>query len=132
LIAPSVLIVDDEEAIGDNLAAFLQDEGMRTIVAHSGEEAIALVRGGLAADVCIMDLRLPGISGTGAILAIREQQPGMHFIVHTGSASDRVIAELKRTGLQDIKAFSKPVHDMNLLAEAVNSLWTSREHAQSP
>jgi CheY-like chemotaxis protein len=131
-MAPSVLIVDDEEAIGDNLAAFLQDEGMRTTVAHSGEEAIALVRGGLAADVCIMDLRLPGISGTGAIQAIRAQQPRMGFIVHTGSASDRVIAELKRTGLENIETFSKPVHDMNRLVEAVNALWTSREHAQGP
>jgi CheY-like chemotaxis protein len=78
-----------------------------------------------------MDLRLPGISGTGAIKAIRAQRPDMGFIVHTGSASDRVVAELKRTGLEDIEAFSKPVHDMARLAEAVNALWTSRSQAPS-
>lgn len=122
---PSVLIVDDEKSICDNLAAFLEDEGMRAVVAHSGEEALEMVQQGFAVDVCIMDLRLPGMTGAQAILRIREQEPGIRFVVHTGSANDKVIDELQRTGLQDIQVFSKPVKDMGRMAQAIRSLWTA-------
>ncbi len=121
-----VLIVDDERAICDNLAAFLEDEGMRAEVAHSGEEAVQRVSDGLAVDVCVMDLRLPGINGAEAILAIRERSPQVRFIVHTGSASDKVVAELARTGLGDLPVFSKPVRDMSRFAETIQALWTAR------
>jgi CheY-like chemotaxis protein len=124
--------VDDEQAICDNLAAFLEDEGMRTTVAHSGEEALELILGGLPVDVCIMDMRLPGIDGTRAIAAIREQKPDVRFIVHTGSTSEKVASELRRTGLEDVQAFSKPVHDMRRLAEAINALWIPRRHTPAP
>jgi CheY-like chemotaxis protein len=123
---PLVLIVDDEKAICDSLAAFLEDEGMRTAVAHSGEEALRRVTDGLAVDVCVMDLRLPGIDGAQAIRAIHERCPGVRFIVHTGSASDKVVAEVARTGLGDLPVLSKPVKDMGRFAQTIQALWTGR------
>jgi CheY-like chemotaxis protein len=123
-MAPLILIVDDEQAICDNLAAFLEDEGLQPQIAHSGEEAVRLVNDGLAVNVCIMDLRLPGMTGTQAILAIRRLAPQIRFLVHTGSANDKVIAELARTGLRDIPVLHKPVRDMTLFADAINTLTT--------
>ena len=119
---PTILIVDDEPAICDNLAAFLEDEGLRACVAHSGEEAVERISGGLSAQVCIMDLRLPGMTGTEAILAIRQLAPRTRFLVHTGSANDKVIAEFGRTGLRDIPVVHKPVRDMTRLADAINAM----------
>jgi CheY-like chemotaxis protein len=124
-IPPTILIVDDEPAICDNLAAFLEDEGLLPLVAHSGEEAIQRVTDGLVANVCVMDLRLPGMTGTETILAIRRLAPQTRFLVHTGSANDKVIAELARTGLKDVPVFHKPVRDMTQLAEAINSMATA-------
>jgi len=123
---PSVLIVDDEQAICDNLAAYLEDEGMCAEIAHSGEEAVERVKDGSAADVCIMDLRLPGMDGAQAILALREIAPLMRFIVHTGSVEANVSSQLGRCGLQGIPVFNKPLKDMAQMAEAVQALWTSR------
>lgn len=121
-MAPSVLIVDDEQAICDNLAAFLEDEGLQPLISHSGEDALELVRDGVKVDVCIMDLRLPGMTGTEAILAIRELVPQIRFVIHTGSANDKVIAELTRTGLEDVPVFNKPVRDMSRFASVVSTM----------
>ncbi len=119
---PSILIVDDEQAICDNLAAFLEDEGLRSMVAYSGEEALRLVTEGLTVDVCIMDLRLPGMTGSQAIIAIHEIAPRTHFLVHTGSAHEKALAELERTGLKDVPVFHKPVRDMTRFADAIKAL----------
>ena len=122
---PSVLIVDDERAICDNLAAFLEDEGLQPQMVHTGEEAVRLVSEGLKVKVCIMDLRLPGMTGTQTILAIRELSPDTRFLVHTGSANDKVIEELSRTGLRDVPVFNKPVRDMARFTNAIAELTES-------
>lgn len=121
----SVLIVDDETAICENLSAFLEDEGMRTAVAHSGEQALEMIADGLQVDICIMDLRLPGMNGTEAILAIRTLRPGLAFVVHTGSAIEQVATELRRSGLAEIVVFNKPLDDMARLAATLDRLCTA-------
>jgi CheY-like chemotaxis protein len=120
-MAPSILVVDDEQAICDNLVAYLEDEGMRVYTVHSGEEAIEHVRTGPPVQVCIMDLRLPGMSGTDAMLAMRRLVPGMAFVIHTGSADDAVTAALRRSGLGRIPVFRKPVTDMAALVQALQA-----------
>lgn len=119
---PAVLIVDDEAELCDNLAAFLDDEGMLVHTAGSAETAIAAVRDGLRVDVCIMDLRLPGMNGAEAIVAIHELAPQTAFIVHTGSPCDGVLDKLQRHGLQRVPVFRKPLGDMGALAAGVREL----------
>jgi two-component system OmpR family response regulator len=118
-MALSVLVVDDEQAICDNLAAYLEDEGMRVYTAHSGEEAIEHLRAGLLVQICVVDLRLPGMSGTDTMLEVRRLAPGMAFIIHTGSADDAVTAALRRSGLGRIPVFRKPVTDMAALVQTL-------------
>jgi CheY-like chemotaxis protein len=121
-MAPVVMVVDDEASICDNLAAFLEDEGMKVYTAHSGEDALARIDTGLPVQVCIMDLRLPGMNGAEAILEIHGRAPQVRFIVHTGSPHDSVINDLHRAGLNDIPVFKKPVEDMAALSHTVTGL----------
>lgn len=121
-MGPVVLVVDDEIAICENLSAFLEDEGMRVICVHSGEDALSRINAGLAIQICIMDLRLPGMSGTAAILAIQQLDPRVRFVIHTGSAQEDVAAELQRAGLAGMPVFKKPVADMADLAQAARRL----------
>jgi len=118
-MGPIVLVVDDETGIADNLAVFLEDEGMQVHVAHSGEDAVRRIGEGLPVQVCIMDLRLPGMNGAETIQAIRRIVPDARFIVHTGSARETVMLDLRRYGLQDLPVFKKPVEDMAALARAI-------------
>ncbi len=117
-----VLVVDDEVLVAENLRAFLEDEGMTVHSAGSAEQAIDLVGAGRVFDVCIMDLRLPGMDGSDAIRALHALDPKLRFIIHTGSVSFALPDELRALGIQDIQLFKKPVLDMALLASTVRAL----------
>lgn len=56
------LVVDDEAALADVVASYLQREHFETTVAHTGDQAIALARV-VDPDVIVLDLGLPGIDG---------------------------------------------------------------------
>ena len=58
-----VLIVEDEESLADPLAYLLRKEGFEVTVVADGPSALAeFDRAG--ADIVLLDLMLPGMSGT--------------------------------------------------------------------
>lgn len=122
----SVLIVDDEVSICENLAAFLEDEGLQVHVAYSGEDALRLVEEGLEIQVCIMDLRLPGIDGNQTALSLHQIAPEIRFLIHTGSTDYTPSAELVCIGVTSAHLFSKPVADMTQLVQAIHVLYPTR------
>lgn len=79
-----LLIVDDHPAFRMGLAALVQSQPDMEVAAEAGDgqQAIELFRR-LKPDVTLMDLRLPGISGVEAILAIRKEFPDARVIVIT-------------------------------------------------
>jgi two-component system response regulator RegX3 len=65
-----VLIVEDEESFADPLAFLLRKEGFTTAVAATGQDALEeFDRNG--ADIVLLDLMLPGMSGTDVCKALR-------------------------------------------------------------
>jgi two-component system, OmpR family, response regulator RegX3 len=65
-----VLIVEDEESFADPLAFLLRKEGFTTAVAASGQDALEeFDRNG--ADIVLLDVMLPGMSGTDVCKALR-------------------------------------------------------------
>ena len=116
-----VLIVDDEYLIATSLQAFLEDEGIVAAAATSGEEAIEILRENNKYDVCIMDIRLPGMDGNSAMLSIHEICPEMRFIVHTGSVNYIVPDDLQGLRISVNHLFRKPLSDMTLVADAIRS-----------
>lgn len=58
----TVLVVDDEEPLAKAIAATLDLEGLRTVLAHDGEQALSLARA-LQPDVILLDVMMPGKSG---------------------------------------------------------------------
>ena len=66
----SVLIVEDEESLADPLAFLLRKEGFEATVVTDGQAALAeFDRGG--ADIVLLDLMLPGMSGTDVCKQLR-------------------------------------------------------------
>jgi len=116
---PRVLVVDDEPVILAGLQVFLEDEGMQVDCAGSGEEAVDMVRNNTGYDVCIMDMRLPGMNGDTTIRALHEICPDLEFIIHTGSADYSIPEDLRAIGIDERRFFAKPLLDMQPLAEAV-------------
>ena len=75
----SVLIVEDESSLADPLAFLLRKEGFETTVVSDGPSALAeFERSG--ADIVLLDLMLPGMSGTDVCkqLAVQVERSGHH------------------------------------------------------
>jgi two-component system, OmpR family, response regulator RegX3 len=65
-----VLVVEDEESISDPLSYLLRQEGFEVAVAATGPDGLAeFDRGG--ADIVLLDLMLPGLSGTEVCRTLR-------------------------------------------------------------
>ncbi|MGD8629778.1 MAG: response regulator [Gammaproteobacteria bacterium] len=117
-----VLVVDDEPLIVTGLRVFLEDEGMQVDSAGSGEEAVEIVRSDSRFDVCIMDMRLPGMNGDSTIRALHAICPDLKFIIHTGSADYSIPDDLRALGIDANVFFAKPLLDMQPLAETLSAL----------
>jgi two-component system response regulator RegX3 len=86
-----LLVVDDEESFTDALTFMLRREGFEVIVAHTGPEAVAAFdRSG--ADLVLLDLMLPGLSGTEVCRQLR-QRSSVPIIMLTArdSETDKVV-----------------------------------------
>jgi CheY-like chemotaxis protein len=75
---PWILIADDDPVIRDLWAAALRQAGFRTAQARDGREALDLLRT-LLPDLMILDLRMPGLSGT-AVLELVRLRPALAWI----------------------------------------------------
>jgi DNA-binding NarL/FixJ family response regulator len=96
-----VILVDDHPVVRFGLAAIIGLRPDMVVVAEagSGEEACT-VCARHAADVVLMDLRLPGMSGVEAIRAIRKLNPKVRFIVLTTYDGDEDIHRALEAGAQ--------------------------------
>ena len=108
-----VILVDDHPVVRFGLAAIigLQPDMAVAGEAGSGEEACALCNR-LAADILLMDLRLPGMSGVEAICRLRKQHPKMRFIVLTTYDGDEDIHRALAAGAQAYLLKGMPHHDL--------------------
>ncbi|MGB3773353.1 MAG: response regulator transcription factor [Rhodococcus sp. (in: high G+C Gram-positive bacteria)] len=82
----SVLIVEDEESLADPLAFLLRKEGFDATVVGDGPSALAeFDRAG--ADIVLLDLMLPGMSGTDVCKQLRSRS-GVPVIMVTARDSE--------------------------------------------
>ncbi len=117
-----VLLVDDESTVRATLAAYLEDDGLDVVQAESAEDALRIAEHEGPFGVCIMDMRLPGMDGHDAIIALHARLPELRFLVHTGSLSYGLTDDLLDLGINGDALFRKPMQDMSTLASAVHSL----------
>lgn len=59
-----VLIVDDEPAIRESLAEFLESEGFRVVTATNGQEALEQLMNGDLPALILLDLTMPVMGGS--------------------------------------------------------------------
>ena len=125
-----VLVVDDEPAIRDSLTAFLDDYGFDAMACGSTEEARDLMIEN-SFNVCVVDLRLPGLSGEDLILLANKRFPDQRYIIHTGSISYNLPEDLRAIGMRSEHVFLKPVRVLSLLVKCIKEL-ADDPSAQTP
>ena len=96
-----VLSIDDHPLLSEGIATLINNEPDMTLVAtaSTAKDGIAKYRE-VRPDVCLMDLRLPDISGIEALIAIRTEFPDARIILLTMFAGDVEIQRALQAGAQ--------------------------------
>jgi DNA-binding response OmpR family regulator len=81
-----VLLVDDEKDFALTLAERLGMRGMQVNTAFSGEEALNLLQT-YQPDVMVLDLMMPGMSGSTVLERVKSLYPNLAVILLTGLSS---------------------------------------------
>ncbi len=121
LMAPNVLVVDDDADLRRLLGMRLQSAGYKPLVASSGEEALARLAVSRPRAV-ITDLRMPGMDGMALFERIHAVDPSLPVIILTahGTIPDAVSAAQSGVFGYLTKPFEAP-ELLALLARAVGS-----------
>ena len=107
-----VLVVEDEESYSDALSYVLRKEGFEVAVAETGPDALdEYDRAG--ADIVLLDLMLPGLSGTEVCRALRSRGNVPVIIV---SAKDTEVDKVVALELGADDYVTKPYSPRELLA----------------
>lgn len=124
----SILVLDDEERVRELLLEYLSEfDEFNLSGAGSGEEALDLLRRQGPVELCVVDIRLPGMSGADFIEAASAAKLSKRFIVHTGSGEFTLSRTLLGLGLVKEDVFYKPVDAGEMLARIRLVLKQGRE-----
>lgn len=111
-----ILIIEDEVLLAKSLARSLTGRGHDCVTAASAEEGLGLIEKA-PADIVLIDLQLPGMSGFEAMKLIRKQEPDTTVIVITAFGTMASAVEAMRSGASDF--LRKPI-DTEELALAID------------
>ena len=114
-----VIIIDDEKMISKMLKGYLEDNGFEVETAETGAEALGMIKGGHF-DVAIVDVRLSDMDGNELVVRAAVIDPGLKFIMHTGSVDYRPGEELAVLGIDGDSIIRKPVRDMSEIVRMIN------------
>ncbi|MFC1934599.1 response regulator [Chloroflexota bacterium] len=103
---PTILVVDDEPSVTDLLSGYLVEEGYNCVKTFSGEDALAELPT-TPADLVLLDLRLPGISGMEVLRQMDSTHATPLVIVLTAVVDTETVIEAMKSGAVDyiIKPF---------------------------
>ncbi len=98
--APTIVVIDDDEAMRDSCRQTLERCGYRVATAVDAFSALKAIRLN-APDLVILDLKMPGVDGTELLGRIRAEHAGLDVIVITGYSSVGSAVECMRLGAYD-------------------------------
>ena len=106
--AGSVLVVDDDAAVGAVLEALLVQAGMKAVHVTSAARALAML-GERAFDCVLTDLRMPEMDGMQLLARVSEAYPDIPVIVLTAHGTVPLAVEAMRAGAADflLKPFDR-------------------------
>ncbi len=106
-----VLFVDDEEELVSTLVERLQYRDIEAVYELTGASAIERMRRE-SFDVVVVDLKLPGISGSETMRVINKEHPGIPVMIITGHGSSAEMQDMPK-GAADYLA--KPINIDDLI-----------------
>ena len=103
---PSVLVVDDDEAIQDMFKLFLKKTGFSRLIVGTGKDALAALKK-QKFDLCFLDLQLPDITGDEIYAVAREHYPDLPIVIITGYPDSQMLDNILKFG--PVTVLKKPL-----------------------
>ncbi|UPV74385.1 PAS domain-containing protein [Halorussus limi] len=97
-----VLLVDDDSAIADLTATYLEraSDRIETVVETRSDAALDHVTDG-SVDCVVSDYEMPEMDGLEFLDAVRETAPSLPFVLFTGRGSEEIASEAISAGVTD-------------------------------
>jgi DNA-binding NtrC family response regulator len=116
----TVLVVDDDPAQRRLIQGVLEREGFAVAAVEGGDEAIARLMSGAPADVVLLDLVMPGMTGVATLQEMRTRGFTQPVIVLTASGGIDTVVGAMQAGAQDFLV--KPAAPERITVSIRNSL----------
>lgn len=117
----SVLLGEDEALIRLMLAGEFEDAGLEVHEADSADRAMSSLDAGLAAEVVVTDVRMPGrIDGLGLATWLAKGRAGVPVVIVSGY---RTAAEIEALNSAIVAVLSKPYDPADLVTLATGRVF---------
>ena len=115
---PSILVVEDEQAMRLLLREFLEILGYNVIVAEQGQEAVEISRT-TPIDLAFLDMNLPDMNGLELMNRLRTNGAVFPFVVLSANLKESFSGDVTPLGVREI--LEKPV-DLDVLETVVRRI----------
>src|ERR1700749_2065238 len=129
LIAPEILVVDDEEDIRDLISGILKDEGFETRIASDSEAALAAVRA-RRPQLVVLDIWLQGSrqDGIEVLDVLKREQPDLPVVMVSGHGTiETAVASIKKGAYDFIEKPFKADRLLHVVERALEAARLKRE-----
>ncbi len=127
-MAKTILVVDDDPTQRRLIQAVLERDGNAVVHAASGGEAIDRMTRGGGADLILLDMVMPEMSGLECLAELRSAGVNEPVIVLTANGGIDMVVKAMQAGAQDF--FVKPVGPERLLVGVRNAMQMKRLTAE--
>jgi two-component system response regulator HydG len=115
----TILLVDDDRANLDSVARIFQREGLETLTASNGTEALELLRRP-EVSVMVTDLMMPGMDGQELLKASRTIRPDVEVVLMTAYGTVETAVAAMKDGAYDF--ITKPLKRHSLVKSVQKAL----------
>jgi len=119
-MAKTVLVVDDDPTQRRLIQAVLERDGFAVAHAENGDQAIQHLALGSPADVVLLDMIMPGISGQETLVEMRARGFNQPVIVVTATGGIDTVVKAMQAGAMDF--FVKPAAPERIIISIRNAL----------
>jgi two-component system, OmpR family, phosphate regulon sensor histidine kinase PhoR len=98
----TILVIDDEQIIRESCSRILSEENFEVLTVDNGKQGVLQVQADPGKfDLILLDLMMPGMSGTEVLDQVRNLDPGIIVIVITAYATIESAVEVMKKGAYD-------------------------------